>query len=170
MTLIEQFENKPVQDVGTFNSIFKTTPLIGFKSNLPVYIGRMTPMGRELRIGEETLVLELPASIKLVPRKEKRVSEIARVSRKNRRRYEQKNNFDGKLPRVMKELTFAEYFAYRCLKHMKTATAAEICREVSITENYRTMLNHLNALVEKGYAVKTPKRNYFIFSLTQREI
>ena len=169
MTLIEQFENKPVQDVGTFNSIFKTTPLIGFKSNLPVSIGRMTPMGRELKIGEETLVLELPASIKQAPRKDKKLSEVSRVSRKNRRYYTRKNDFDGKLPRIMKELTYAEYFTYRCLKHMKSATATDICRELNSHEDYRTILNYLNALVEKGYAVKTPKRHYFIFSLTQRE-
>lgn len=38
MNLIEIFENKPFQDVGTFNSIFKKTPIIGYPANSSVEI------------------------------------------------------------------------------------------------------------------------------------
>ncbi len=48
-SLIEKFENSFVQDVGTFNSIFKQTPILGFSSDLQVEIKEILK-GDERRI------------------------------------------------------------------------------------------------------------------------
>ena len=57
MTLIELFESKPVQDVSTFNSIFKTTPILGYNEKLLVEI--LEPAyedSRFIQVGEERIV------------------------------------------------------------------------------------------------------------------
>lgn len=151
MNLIEVFESKPFQDVGTFNAIFKDTPILGFPFTEEVRLKELVPgKGRRILVAGQELFIELNAAVKTPPKKERRVSEIARKSRSNRKQYEKRAGFDGKLPRIMKELTPSEFFAFTCIKKMGETTVAEICYELKIT-NYRTMHHHINALISKGY-------------------
>lgn len=58
MEQIKQFENMPVQNVGTFNKIFKSTPLLQVDENLPVTIGEVAPGDeRVLYVGDVKLTM-----------------------------------------------------------------------------------------------------------------
>lgn len=158
MELITKFENMPFQDVGTFNSIFKTTPLLGFKSDMAVKIKNIVPgKGRLILIGDVEVFLDLSNGEKTPPVDKPRISKIQYIKRKNRRYYEKKMGIDGKLPLMFKELTPFEFFALHCVKKMKETTVSEICKELRIT-NQRTMNNCLKSLADKGY-VKSRQKN-----------
>jgi hypothetical protein len=63
MNLIELFESKPFQDVGTFNSIFYTTPILGENYALEVEIGEYTAQGRKVQVGAKVFYLDLNMSL-----------------------------------------------------------------------------------------------------------
>lgn len=158
MELINKFENMPFQDVGTFNSIFKATPLLGFKSNESVKIKSVVPgKGRLILVGNSEVFMDLSNGEKTPPRDKRRVSTIQYLKRKNRRYYEKKVGIEGKLPQMFKELTPLEFFAFHCVKKMKETTVSEICSELRIS-NQRTMNNCLKSLVDRGY-VKCKQKN-----------
>lgn len=60
MEQIKQFENMPVQNVGTFNKIFRSTPLLEVDENLPVVIGEVSPGDeRVLYVGDQKITMSI---------------------------------------------------------------------------------------------------------------
>ena len=108
MNLINLFESKPFQDVGTFNSVFKTTPILGFDSSLEVEIGNITSTGRRLLVGgkEITMSLEVNKKEQAVREKRERISSFS------------KPNKSGTLSRFYKELSPSEFMLYSALKEL----------------------------------------------------
>jgi DNA-binding MarR family transcriptional regulator len=164
MELISKFENMPFQDVGTFNSIFKTTPLLGFNTSEEVKIKSIIPgKGRLILVGGVEVFLDLSNEVKTRPVEKVRISTKQYIKRKNRRYYEKKMGMEGKLPRIFNELTPFEFFAFHCVKKLKETTVSEICKELRIT-NQRTVNNHIKSLVDKGYVkfkMKGKKKKIF---------
>lgn len=138
MNLIELFESKPFQDVGTFNSVFKTTPILGFDSSLEVEIGNMTPMGRRLLVGGRELILSLEVNKKeqVIRQKRKRVSTFS------------KPNKPGTLSRFYKELSPSEFMLYSAIKELEVVFGvSQLSRLVNLTT--KTCGKTLKSLQEK---------------------
>jgi hypothetical protein len=77
MKLIQEFENVPEQNVKTFNTIFRSTPLLGLDLNLPVEIGEPCQADeRVIKVGEDTFSLCLiqRKSFKKIGRRNKKLS------------------------------------------------------------------------------------------------
>lgn len=60
ISLIERFENSSVQNVETFNTIFKQTPITGFPLDLNVEIREISKGDeRKIIVGDETILLKI---------------------------------------------------------------------------------------------------------------
>ena len=139
MNLINLFESKPFQDVGTFNSVFKTTPILGFDSSLEVEIGNITSTGRRLLVGgkEITMSLEVNKKEQAVREKRKRISSFS------------KPNKSGTLSRFYKELSPSEFMLYSALKELRVVYGvSQLSRLVNLTT--KTCGKTLKSLQEKN--------------------
>jgi predicted transcriptional regulator len=111
MNLIEKFENMPFQDVGTFNSIFKNSPIIGFPFNLEVEIGNMTTDNqRRVKVGETVIFLDLT---------QKSQVEVRKVSKKQSKLEKVAVSKLKALPAIYSMLTPTEFMTYLAIKELK---------------------------------------------------
>lgn len=138
MNLIDIFESKPFQDVGTFNSVFKTTPILGFAPDLEVVIGSMTSTGRRLSVGGKEIILSLA-----VNKKEQQVK--AKVTSKSAFN---KPKQTETLSSLYKELSPSEFMLYSAIKELGTVYGiSQVSRLINLTS--RTCGNALKVLNEK---------------------
>ena len=139
MNLIDIFESKPFQDVGTFNSVFKTTPILGFALDLEVVIGSMTPTGRRLSVGGKDITLSLA-----VNKKEQQLR--ARVTRKSAFN---KPKQTETLSSLYKELSPSEFMLYSAIKELGTVYGiSQVSRLINLTS--KTCAKTLKTLQEKN--------------------
>ena len=111
MNLIEKFENMPFQDVKTFNSIFKNSPITDFPFDLEVEIGHLTTDNqRKVKVGETIIFLNLTQKI---------LAGVRKVN-KNNKKLEKVNLTTLKtLPAIYSKLTPTEFMTYLAIKELK---------------------------------------------------
>jgi DNA-binding MarR family transcriptional regulator len=148
MNLIDKFESMPFQDVGTFNSIFKSTPIIGHSYDLPVEIKNITHGQRRLvQIGEATVEMELTQS-KLTRDFQRHTVEFKPKAKAFKKEA-------MKLPTAYKQLTGAEFLIYSAVKELgEVCGIMELSRQISLTS--KSIYNNLPRLIKLGY-VKTER-------------
>lgn len=141
MNLIEKFENKPFQDVGTFNAIFTKTPILGFDSNTPVEIKNIVAGKRRVLVGNSEIFLDLRmrsapiAEIKKT--REGRKVKVRRVSEKKKL----------KLPDFYRMLKPSEFVVYSAIKEAKEIDGMEeLSRVIGITN--KTIAQTIKRLVK----------------------
>lgn len=137
-SLIEIFENKPVQDVDTFNRIFKKTKLIGFPKDAEVEIHGLFPEDkRKITIGNDTIYMKI-VQPKKKPKKPKQ--EYMHVLPKAEAP-------DIKLPEIYKLLNPSQFMIYMAIQTLGEAGGIEdLSQQLSI--NRRTVHNNLKQLVK----------------------
>jgi DNA-binding MarR family transcriptional regulator len=139
MNLIDIFESKPFQDVGTFNSVFKTTPILGFAPDLEVVIGSMTSTGRRLSVGGKEIILSLA-----VNKKEQQLR--AKVTRKSAFNKPKQTDI---LSSIYKELSPSEFMLYSAIKELGTVYGiSQVSRLINLTS--KTCAKTLKTLQEKN--------------------
>lgn len=147
MNLIDKFESMPVQDVETFNSIFITTPLLGFGPNETVLIGALTSGNeRKILVGDKEIFMDLTQrkSLKL----EKRKTFI-----KPKRNIERCVKSSLELPSIYKILKPAEFMIYSAIKEVGEVDGVEeLARRISISN--KTILANLPRLIKLGLIKK----------------
>jgi hypothetical protein len=140
MTLIELFESKPAQDVGTFNSIFKTCPIIGHDFSSEVEILNMTNNGRRIKVGNEELFMNLPNSL----------TELKKVPVVVRTRMPRVSYVDNiTLPKLYKELKPSQFMVYSALKELGEVHNVTKLSDM-LNMNYKTLQDSLKELYRKG--------------------
>lgn len=139
VSLIEVFENKPVQDVGTFNSIFKLTPIMGFPFNTEVEIQELSAGDeRKIIVGESTIFLNINQFA--VP-KQKKKEQPPRVQLKK----VAKNTNKNQLPNVFKMLNPSEFMVYEAIKFFQYVDGIEeLSKELNLSR--RTIYTALKKL------------------------
>jgi DNA-binding transcriptional ArsR family regulator len=160
MNLIELFESKQFQDVGTFNSIFKATPILGFSSSSEVEICGVTAKGRRVLVNEQELFIDLLAN--------ERAEKLAKVRRLTQRvRKPKAKKVFGTLPPLFHKLNAGEFMVHAALKELGEVSDAHQFSTVLPMER-RTIHNLVTSLEAKGM-VKIEREGKFIvrISLTQ---
>lgn len=147
MNLIDKFENMPFQDVGTFNSIFVTTPLLGFEADEPVLIGALTSSNeRKILVGNKEVLIDLTQRKALKP--EKRVTFV-----KPKGITERCTKSSLNLPVVYKLLKPTEFMIYSAIKEAGEVDGIEeLSRKISISN--KTIIANLPRLIELGLIKK----------------
>lgn len=145
MNLIEKFENMLRQDVGTFNSIFKTTPILGFSFNTEVEIYELVPDNkRRIKVGSEVIYLDLTQRKSIVQSKKATIV---------KEKLEKSEKVIRELPKVYKILTPAEFMIYSAIKEVgEISGIEELSRRIAITS--RAIKTNLNRLIQLGLVKK----------------
>lgn len=148
MTLIEKFENMPVQDVGTFNSIFKTTPILGFNSNLEVEIGDVTKDDqRKILVGTEVILMNLTQK-KSVKEKKKTVTFVRPMGT-----LEKVKKVTKTISNLYKLLTPTEFMIYSAIKEAEEIHGIEeLSRQIFVSN--KTIIANLPRLISLGLVKK----------------
>lgn len=136
LNLIEVFENKPFQDVGTFNSIFKQTPIVGFSFDTPVQI-------KELNQGDERKILVGDATIflKIIQSKHKPKEKIKKIPILKKAFSEPSKE----LPEIFRKLNPTEYMIYNALLILgKINSIEEFSKKINVSR--RTISNAVKRL------------------------
>jgi hypothetical protein len=137
-SLIEIFENKLAQDVGTFNSIFKKTPILGYPADTKVEIHGLFPEDkRKIIVGDDTLYMTI-VQPKKKPKKPKkgriRILPIAQPTNK-------------KLPEIYRLLNPSQFMIYMAVQTMGAVDGIqELARQLSIES--RTIRNNIKHLIK----------------------
>lgn len=132
MNLIEKFENKPFQDVGTFNAIFAKTPILGEDARSEVRIGRLINGDlREVFVNDKKLFLNLNQKIKKVIKKriQKKASKLRR---------EEVLEEGNQLSSIFKKLSAYDFFVFSAIKEVRVfygvgdlAQELKLCRRTA---------------------------------------
>lgn len=139
MNLIEKFENMPFQDVGTFNSIFKTTPILNFNSSESVEICELRGEERRIKVGDQVIFLDL------TQRKSSLVEKKKRQKTKNPRLKHEKVLVN--LPEIYRILNPVEFIIYSAIREAgEIGGVEELSRNLRISN--KTILLRLKKLVE----------------------
>lgn len=149
MNLIEKFENKPFQNVGTFNSIFVRTPILNKDANTPVRIGRLESGDfRQVFVGSELILLKLNQKQKPL---KKQV-----IKKQGKLKIEKVSDRDN-LPSIFKKLTPQQFMVYYAIKLKKVFYGTkELNEELNLCT--RTISNCIKHLKKLNY-VKSQKVN-----------
>jgi DNA-binding MarR family transcriptional regulator len=143
MNLIELFEKRPFQDVGTFNAIFKTTPLLGFPATMEVEIKELVREKRRIVVGETELLLDLTQ--KKLP--SKAMLEQKGLSKKAKKLLAIKK--EAKLPDIYKTLKPSEFMIYSAVSELGSVDGiTELAKHLSIDQ--RSIRNNLTRLEKLG--------------------
>lgn len=145
MNLIEKFENMPFQDVGTFNSIFKNSPILGFDFSTEVEIGSLTTDNqRRVKVGDTTIFLDLT---------QKSQKEVKRAEKKERKLEKVQANVKTKLPVIYSALTPTEFMTYLAIKELGEVDGVyALSRTLPIST--KTIYNCLPKLIKLGLISK----------------
>lgn len=151
MNLIEVFENKAFQDVGTFNAIFKTTPILGYPSNAEVEIKELTSGGeRKILVNGEVLYLDLTQKNIQEP-----VKRVRKVQTLKTRKLERRQK--SLLPDIYRRLSASEFMIYCAIKELgEVHGIAELERNIAL--NRKTISQSLPRLISLKL-VKTERAN-----------
>jgi len=140
MSLIEKFENMPVQDVGTFNSIFTASPIMGHSFDTRVEIKELVAGKRRILVGEAELFLELS-------QKTKRVSEPKKAAKNASSKHEKVNKRETTLSPVYKMLKPSEFMIYSAIKDAGEIHGVEgLSRQIGLSN--KTIAANLRRLIE----------------------
>jgi hypothetical protein len=147
MNLIEKFENMPVQDVGTFNSIFKTTPIMGYDFSTEVQIYELKADNkRRIQVGNEVVFIDLTQRKSI--KEEKRVTFVRPRGKLNKSK-----KISRELPKVYKILKPTEFMIYSAIKEVgEVSGIEELSRKISITN--KTIIANLPRLIQLGLVKK----------------
>jgi hypothetical protein len=152
MTLIDKFESMPFQDVGTFNSIFRSTPILGYGVGVEVEIrGVLTGNYRTIYVGKDHMQMDLTQR-KL---KTESVNRVKRLSSKAIKETKFSNrDVDGlKLSPIFKDLKASEFLIYMAVKELGSVSGIlELSRSISLTP--KTIHNNIENLIKLGYLKK----------------
>lgn len=145
MNLIEKFENMPFQDVGTFNSIFKNSPIIGFDFSTEVEIGNLTNDNqRTVKVGESIILLDLT---------QKSQKEIKKAVKKERKLERVISNENKKLPVIYSILSPSEFMTYLAIKELVEVDGVCALSRI-IPMSSKTITNSVVKLVKLGLVRK----------------
>lgn len=142
MNLLERFENMPAQDVGTFNSIFKHNPILGFPFDAEVEIlGVGKDDTRLLKVNGTVISKDLTYKAPVKKTKAIKKEKLERAELQN-----------GVLPDIyrLKPAEFMIYCAVRDLGYVVGIT--ELAKKINISQ--RTILTNLPQLVKLGLLSK----------------
>lgn len=147
MNLIEQFEDMLVQDVGTFNSIFTTTPILGFDSDIEVRICELCNGNqRKILVGSEVLLMDLTQKKSI--KKEKRVTFV-----KPKGELERCSKVSADIPNIYKVLKPTEFMIYSAIKEVGEVDGIEeLARKISVSN--KTIISNLPRLIQLGLIKK----------------
>lgn len=125
LNLIEVFENKPAQDVGTFNAIFKQTPIMGFSFDTPVQIKELNQGDeRRIAVGDSTILLKIVQSKHKPKEKAKKISVLKKTS----------SEPSKELPEIFKKLNPSEYMVYNAILLLgKVNSIEEFSKKINLT-------------------------------------
>lgn len=150
MNLIEVFENKPFQDVGTFNAVFKSTPILGFPSSTEVEIKELVSGGeRRVLVGRETLFIDLTQKKAVVEKKRAKAEVRAGLSKlfKKKRR--------NQLPELYRKLSASEFMILSAVRELGEVDGiSELTRNIAL--NRKTISQALPRLISLGL-IKTER-------------
>lgn len=155
MNLIDKFENMPVQDVGTFNSIFKHNPIMGFPFDAEVEIcGIGKENTRVLKVNGEFIQKDL--TYKMPTRK------IIKETKTNN--LEKVEFGTKKLPEIYSKLKPTEFMIYSAVRELGFVVGIiELSKQLNI--NNKTVLTNLPKLIKLGLVrkerVATNSGSYF---------
>ena len=149
MNLIEVFENKPFQDVGTFNAVFRSTPILGFSTTAEVEIREVVSGGkRRVLVGGETLFIDLTQ--KKIVSEEKRASKQvrARLSKLFKKKKKQ-------LPELYRKLSASEFMILSAVRELGEVDGiSELTKNISLSR--KTISQSLPRLISLGL-IKTER-------------
>lgn len=146
MNLIEKFESMPFQDVGTFNSIFKNSPILGFDFDQEVEIGHLTTDNqRRVKVGETILFLDIT---------KKSLAEVRKIDKQNKKLEKVSLTTIKTLPVIYSKLTPTEFMTYLAIKELKevdsiTALARVIPMTTKTISNCLIKLSNLGLIQKK---------------------
>lgn len=145
MNLIEKFENMPFQDVGTFNSIFKHSPILNFKSNEEVVIGELTADNRrKIYISDKVLLMDLTQKKLLKEDLKLKESKVKRVKVKK---------INIRINPLLKILTPSQFVIYQAIKEAgEVFGIAELSRNIRL--NVKSIYNNLDLMKKIGLIKK----------------
>jgi len=143
MNLIEKFENMLVQDVGTFNSIFTTTPIMGYDSNEPVEIGKLGQADtRQVKIGSSTVIMKLAQNKKIISVKKEQDVKLPKSLKKK-----------PNISELYKILRPSEFMIYSAIKEAgEFSGIEELSKYTSLST--KTIFSKLPRLIELGLIEK----------------
>ena len=142
MNLIEKFENMPVQDVGTFNSIFTATPIMGFSFETKVQIKDLVAGRRRIVVGDQELFIELSQKTRKVPEQKKKS-----VTKKTGTQYKKVNKKELSLSPIYKMLKPTEFMIYSAIKQVTEIHGfEEFSRQIGLSN--KTVAANIKRLVE----------------------
>ncbi len=149
MNLIEIFENKPFQDVGTFNSIFKLTPILGYPSEVEVEIKELGKDNqRKIIVGNDVIFMDIT---------QKKMIKGARktVIKKSTQKIE---IVEKEFPNIFRVLTPTQFMLYEAIRSVGEVDGIEqLSRATNIQR--RTVTNNLKKLIQLGMVKKQIIRN-----------
>lgn len=137
----------PVQDVGTFNSIFRTTPIMRYAFNTEVEIFELMPDNRRrIKVGNDTLFIDLTQRKIIIEEKkptfvrpEGKLTKSEKISRE--------------IPKLYKILKPTEFMIYSAIREVgEVSGIEELSRKISITN--KTIMANLPRLIELGLVKK----------------
>lgn len=163
MNSIELFESKPFQDVGTFNSIFTATPLIGFKSSSKVEICHLTAKGRLVLVEKEEIFLDLLVDERI----EKKIKRRNFNQKKARVRTVKATRAKSReLSPLFKQLKPSEFLVYAALRELgEIQNISSFTAMLSI--GVKTVRPAIASLEKKGLIVSKKEKDIVTISLTQ---
>jgi hypothetical protein len=144
MNLVEKFENMPFQDVGTFNSIFKTTPILGFKFDEIVQIGNVSHEDkRKVMVGDSVILMDLTQkklNTSTETRQSKKIPKFLKV--------------ETRISNLYKILSPSEFMIYSAIKEAgEFSGIGELSKHTSLTT--KTISSRMPKLLELGLVNKT---------------
>jgi len=143
-SLIELFENKAFQDVGTFNSIFTQTPILGFSADTEVEIKELTAGGtRRIVIAGQDVFMDIKQA---TPKTNNRIKTKIKPLKKV-------NNLEKRtLPEVFKILKPTEFLVYQAIKFLGSVDSIEqLSKQISI--NRKTISLNIKKLKKMNLIV-----------------
>lgn len=138
-SLIEIFENKPFQDVGTFNSVFKNTPILGYPADAEVEIHELSSEDkRKITVGDNTIYMKIvqPNKKELRKIKAKRQPVLPKVTESR-----------VKLPEIYKILKPIQFMIYMAIQTVGSINGVdELSQQLSVDR--RSLSKNIKHLVK----------------------
>lgn len=154
MNPIEFFESLDQQNVKSFNSVF-ANKLIGYDENTCVEIGNYFQGKRSIKIGDETIFLDLQIKNKWEENKAQNTKKFLKLKKSKK--------VELNLSDLFKKLTPMEFFIYHAIKEAgKVSGVEELSKEIRVST--KTIFKTLPRLVKLGLIKKrlvSCKRGYF---------
>jgi predicted transcriptional regulator len=146
MNLIDKFESMPFQNVSTFNSIFKTTPILNVDDNLNVEVCELSnDNSRKIIVGDKIIFMDLTQRKNMDFEKKKVI--------KKKTDFKKINKVIKELPKLYKTLKPTEFIIYSAIKELSEIHGVEeLSRQLSVSS--KTILANLPRLIELNLVKK----------------